>query len=197
MKIMTGKLSERCRRVLAARASAEEMAEGGFTLIELMVVLLIMGILLAIAIPTFLSVTKNANDKGAQSNLNAAVTAATSFYINPQNFSTFKTGNAGTNAIKFIAGGPALASSDQVAYALGTSTPTQSILFATWSASGVCWYALINKGSAKDSFGQVPGTYYGAAKASTASDCDITAGAAPTLSSSGWQTNFSGITGMP
>ncbi len=35
-------------------------AEGGFTLIELMVVLLIIAILLAIAIPTFLGVTSSA-----------------------------------------------------------------------------------------------------------------------------------------
>ena len=48
-------------------------SEGGFTLIELMVVLLILAILLAIAIPTFLGVTKSANDRAAQSNLNTAL----------------------------------------------------------------------------------------------------------------------------
>ena len=37
--------------------------DSGFTLIELMVVLLILAILLAIAIPTFLSVTGGANDR--------------------------------------------------------------------------------------------------------------------------------------
>ena len=46
-----------------------EAADAGFTLIELMVVLLIIAILLAIAIPTFLGVTGSANDRAAQSNL--------------------------------------------------------------------------------------------------------------------------------
>src|ERR1022692_101411 len=58
----------------------DEGAEAGFTLVELMVVLLIIAILLAIAIPTFLGVTNTAGDRAAQSNLTNAVTEAKALY---------------------------------------------------------------------------------------------------------------------
>ena len=50
--------------------------EEGFTLIELMVVVLIIAILIAIAIPTFLGAQNRARDRGAQSDLRNAMTAA-------------------------------------------------------------------------------------------------------------------------
>lgn len=48
----------------------------GFTLIELMVVVLIIAILIAIAIPTFLGAQDRARDRGAQSDLRNSLTAA-------------------------------------------------------------------------------------------------------------------------
>ena len=50
--------------------------EDGFTLIELMVVVLIIAILIAIAIPTFLGAQDRARDRGAQSDLRNALTAS-------------------------------------------------------------------------------------------------------------------------
>jgi len=50
--------------------------EDGFTLIELMVVVLIIAILIAIAIPTFLGAQNRARDRSAQSDLRNAATAA-------------------------------------------------------------------------------------------------------------------------
>lgn len=60
--------------------------ERGFTLIELMVVVLIIAILIAIAIPTFLGARKRAQDRGAQSNLRNALTAAKTYYTDAETF---------------------------------------------------------------------------------------------------------------
>ena len=51
----------------------------GFTLIELLVVILIIGILAAVAIPTFLSQTGKAKDSNVQSNLNTLQTTEASY----------------------------------------------------------------------------------------------------------------------
>jgi prepilin-type N-terminal cleavage/methylation domain-containing protein len=45
------------------------MNKKGFTLVELMIVVVILGILVAIAVPIFNSVTKNAKRKACQSNM--------------------------------------------------------------------------------------------------------------------------------
>jgi len=63
-----------------------EATDAGFTLIELMVVLLIIAILLAIAIPTFLGVTGSANDRAAQSNITNALTELKALYQNGQTY---------------------------------------------------------------------------------------------------------------
>lgn len=57
------------------RRAARRSPEGGFTLLELMVVVLIIALLIAIAIPTFLGARRRAQDRQAQSHLRAALIA--------------------------------------------------------------------------------------------------------------------------
>jgi type IV pilus assembly protein PilA len=69
--------------------------EGGFTLIELMVVVLIIAILIAIAIPTFLGARTRAQDRAAQASLRNALVAAKSIYTDKQDYAqAIKTGAA-------------------------------------------------------------------------------------------------------
>ena len=62
--------------------------ERGFTLIELMIVIAIIGILAAIAIPQFSSYRKRAYNSAAESDLKNAATAEEAYFVDHQEYGT-------------------------------------------------------------------------------------------------------------
>jgi type IV pilus assembly protein PilA len=132
-----------------ARRSGDLGEDAGFTLIELMVVLLILAILLAIAIPTFLGVTKSANDRAAQSNLNTAfVNAKAAFQQNSQSYAGAATLVASLTtaepSLSFITG-TVTTSTAQSTVSVNTSSDGASLVLSVLAKStGNCWYLVDN-----------------------------------------------------
>ncbi len=135
----------------ATRRSAvqlEEGADAGFTLIELMVVLLVMAILMAIAIPTFLQTTQTAKDTSAQADLNTAMTAALAYYDSDgqvfNGSATTGIKSALTTAEPEISWTTGVASTGQVHV---VADGENMAIFATLAPTGRCWYLTVNEGT--------------------------------------------------
>ena len=133
--------------------------DAGFSMVELMVALLVLSILLALAIPTFLGTTSTANDRSAQSNLVTALTdAKIQFQNNGQTYyvggvqdavalSTaliaaqlslaFKAGSTGTSTAQ----GSSATLSD---ISVGVSADGNGLVMAAYSVPGNCFYVIDN-----------------------------------------------------
>jgi type IV pilus assembly protein PilA len=115
--------------------------EEGFTLIELMVVVLVIAILLAIAIPTFLGARKRAQDRAAQSSLRNALTAAKSMYTDNSTYAVATSADTGLPTVEpsLTYAAPGTASSGPKNVPVEVSG-TDEWAGAAKSDSGKCFY---------------------------------------------------------
>ena len=159
-------------------ANARNRGEDGFTLIELMVVVLIIAILIAIAIPTFLGARQKAQDRAAQSDLRNALTAVKTAYVDSQSYAADASANAWASiepSLGWVStGGTSTAPGD-----ISTdATQADTVVLANYSASGKCWYL-------KDVTGAVgsdqAGTFYGTGPASSSACSASTAASSSSI----------------
>jgi type IV pilus assembly protein PilA len=107
--------------------------EKGFTLIELMVVVLIIAILIAIAIPTFLGARTRAQDRQAQSNLRNAFAAEKVVYTDNQAFTT---------SLTYTAAATVDASTSAKTIYVVTANSDATVVLGAKSKSGSCFYMM-------------------------------------------------------
>jgi len=129
-------------------------SEEGFTLIELMVVVLIIAILIAIAIPTFLGARERATNRAAQSSLRNALTAAKTIFTDDNDYAAATAGPVGAVEPSLTFVDNATNSTGPKVVSVKAVSQTEWVA-AVWSASNNCYYIRDRSNVSGTTFGGV------------------------------------------
>ncbi|MCP4958528.1 MAG: prepilin-type N-terminal cleavage/methylation domain-containing protein [Actinomycetia bacterium] len=147
--------------------------ERGFSLVELMVVVLVIAVLIGLALPTFLGARQRAEDRSSQANVRNAMTAAMVLFADDADFSGTNAATLGDiePAIDFVDAN-VVVTADQVGFAVQIGD--ERVTMVALSGSGDCFYMQTDRGNtvntSADQFAARPGSAGGDCRADNVAD---------------------------
>ena len=131
---------------IIARLRAGKKNDEGFTLIELLVVVVIIGVLVAIAVPVYLNYRQGAADKSAQSDVRGAISAVEQYYTDngnnfpPSDDEPNTTGTVGKLVLGTAPNTATITLSDKTQLGYVLSTDKKSYKICANNTGGTKWY---------------------------------------------------------
>ena len=119
----------------SSRSAVDHRGDDGFTLLEVMVVVLVIGILLAVGIPTYLGARDRAHDRSAQSTLRGAQNTALVLFSDGGTFH-----RSGAT--------PSRAAEPGISYVTRVNESTDNtIVSVSWTSDGSQWAGAVRSDS--------------------------------------------------
>lgn len=130
--------------------------EQGFTLLELMMVVLIIAILIAVLSPVLLGASQRAKDRAMQQNLSTAFTAAKSGYTEKLDYTQVGLGTltADTGSLNFVGGAVAPVAQSGVSM---DAVNAVYVVLSGQSKSGDCFYVAADESTGSALYARLAG----------------------------------------